>query len=119
MVGPFEYVFPNLAKHFVILYFLWNVKTKWVAKGSGHFTWLNHFKPASSPHCQVRSFVDSQMPTNVCKFNLAPEAAPNLCMTLSALSMLSKLPSRKRRVSSANIWFVMLELSGNLNPRTS
>lgn len=73
----------------------------------------SHLRPAAFPHCQVYSVGASHGPTNLWRFNFTPDAAPKRSMTVSALSILSLLPSKNSCVLFVNIWLVMVVLSGN------
>ena len=78
----------------------------------------NHLSPSASPHCHVLSSCPIHTPVDLCRLSFAPEASPNLFITAIALSMFSEVPSSRSRVSSANIWFVMVVWSGSVRPLT-
>ena len=82
----------------------------------------NHFSPASSPHCHIRSNWANLNPTDLCISSFALEATPEAIlkqlMTCRALSKLSQVPSRSISVSSTNIWLVIVMIPRRRKPLT-
>lgn len=100
---------------FYCYFFLRNSEAECVPKISGNLTGWQPFKSCIY-HGHGFSICATKIPKDFCRLSLAPDVAPNLLMTSKALSRFSNVPSRNNKVSSANTWLVIVELSRSWRP---